>query len=41
MIKDAEESKKIIERIYYTPLVMETGLENDYSPSNDFPYRGF
>lgn len=41
MLKDAEESKKVIQRIYYTPLTMETGLENDYNVCNDFPYRGF
>lgn len=41
MLKDAEESKKIIERVYYTPLVMETNMDSNYDVSLDFPYRGF
>ena len=41
MLKDETDSKAIMKRANYVPLLMGTGLERDYSVNNDFPYRGF
>ena len=41
MIKDANESRAVIKRTNYRPLVMDAGINSGYSVSNDFPYRGF
>jgi hypothetical protein len=34
-------AKKVLKRNNYEPLLMSCVTDNDYSVSNDFPYRGF
>ena len=41
MIKDANDSRNILKRRNFQPLLMETGINSGYSVNNDFPYRGF
>lgn len=41
MLNDARESRAVLKRRNYTPLIMNTGLGGSHSVNNDFPYRGF
>ena len=38
---DANESRNVIKRRNYSPLLMDSGFSSGYSVNNDFPYRGF
>lgn len=41
MTKAANESRNVLKRKNYVPLLMETAIDSGYSVSNDFPYSGF